>query len=60
MIRTLQEVNPIKEKRDSRIKGRTCTNSSRKCIYLKDGEILASPTVSLETLFATLLVDMHE
>ena len=50
----------IKEKRDFCIKGRTCANGSKQFRYLKHGETLASPTVSLEELFATLVVDANE
>ena len=31
-----------------------------KKIYFKEGERILSPTISLETLFCTLIVDAHE
>jgi hypothetical protein len=56
----LEAVNLIKEKRCGRIKGRTCANGSKQRQFLKEGESVASPTVSLEALLATLMVDVYE
>jgi len=56
----LEAVNLITEKRDGRIKGRTCADGSKQKRYLRDGEDYASPTVSLEALIATLVIDAYE
>ena len=53
-------VNFIKDKRDGRIKVRKCSASSRKHRYLKYGETVESLTVSLEALFATMVVNTNE
>ena len=56
----LEAVNLIKKKRSGVIKGRTCANGSRQRRLLKPGETVASPTVSLEALLGTLVIDVHE
>ena len=56
----LELVNPIKEKRTGKIKGRTCANGSKQRSFLKYGEDFASPTISLEDIFSSLLIDSHE
>ena len=56
----LESVKLIKEKRNGIIKGITCANGSKKKRYLKEGEILASPTVSIEVLFTTLVIGAYE
>ena len=56
----LEAVNLIKEKRDGRIKGRTCANGSKQRKYVKEGEISSSPTASLESIIATLVIDSYE
>ena len=53
-------VNLIKLKRDGRVKGRACADGSRQRKYLAEDESVASPTVSLESVHATLAVDAHE
>ena len=58
--RTVESVNFIKEKRDWCIKDRTCVNGSIQHRYLKYGEIVSLPTVPLEALFVTLVVDKYE
>ena len=58
--RALEAVNLIKEKRDGRIKGRTCANGANQRKYVKDGEIVSSPTATLESIVATLLIDAYE
>ena len=51
----------IKEKRTGTIKGCTCANiSKQRSNFLKDGEDFTSPTVSLEALFISFLIDAHE
>ena len=57
--RTVESVNFIKEKRDGCIKDRTCVNGSIQHRYLKYGEIVSLPTVPLEALFLTLVVDKY-
>ena len=53
-------MNLIQEKSDGRIKGRTYVNGSKKRFYLKDGESVASPTLSIEGLVITLLIAAYE
>ena len=53
-------MNFIKKKIDARIKGRTRAIGSIQRRYLKYGETVLSPTVSLEVLFATLLYNAHK
>ena len=50
----------IKEKINGIIKGITCANGSKQKRYLKEGEIVASPTVSIEVLFTTLVIGTYE
>lgn len=56
----MESVNLIKKKRCGRIKGRTCANGSRQRQFLKDGESVASPTVALESLLSTWVIDAFE
>ena len=56
----LDAVNLIKEKRTGEIKGRTCANGSKQCLYLKENKSVASPTVSLEGLITLLIIDAYE
>ena len=58
--KSLDEVNLIKQKRDVTIKGRTCAVGSKQKRYLGKDESVASPTVSLESLFTNLVIDAHE
>ena len=53
-------VTLIKENRSGKVKERTCADGSNKRIYLKEGERISSPMVSLEYLLFTLIVDEHE
>jgi hypothetical protein len=59
-IRALNTVTLIKQKRDGSIKGRACADGRKQRKFLSDDVKLSSPTVSLEGLFATLLVDAYE
>jgi hypothetical protein len=59
-LKTLEAVNLIKEKRDGTIKGRSCANGSKQRKYLKEGESVASPTVSTEANLSTLVIDAFE
>ena len=56
MKQALEAVNLIKEKRNCIIKGRTCANGNNQKRYLKEGISVASPRVSLEVLFNTLVI----
>ena len=56
----MNAVNLIVQKRCGKIKGRTYADSSKQRQYLKDDESAASPSVSLEGLILTLLVDIKE
>ena len=56
----LEAVNLIKEKRDRQIKGKTCANSSQQRKYLKEENNIASPTVALESLLTSLVIDVFE
>ena len=58
--RALEAVNIIAEKRCGKLKGRTCADGSKQRRYLKHDESVASPTISLESLISTLLIDAHE
>lgn len=55
----LHAINVIKEKRDGRVKGRTCADGRKqRGLYTKDET--ASPTVSNDSLFATLVLAAAE
>ena len=42
------------------MKDRTCAGGSSQRQYLKQDESVAPPTVSLESILTTLLIDAHE
>ena len=56
----LEAVSLMKEKRTGGIKGRVASNGSKQKKYLKEGESISSPTVSLEALLMTLIIDVFE
>ena len=58
--RVLEAINLMKKKRHGKIKTRTCANGSKQKRYLKYGEITASPTVLLEAIIGTLLMDANK
>ena len=58
--KALNAVNLIKQKRDGTIKVITCADGSNQKIYLGKDEIVASPTVSLESLFTTLVIYVYK
>ena len=58
--KALEAVNIIAEKRCGKIKGRTCADGSKQRKYLKQDESIASPTVGLESLICTLIIDAYE
>ena len=56
----LEAGNLIQEKRNGIIKGRTCANGNKQNTYLREGEIVASPMVSLEGLFTMLVINAYK
>ena len=56
----LEAVNLNKEKRTGTIRGRTSANGRKQRSFLKDGEEFTSPTISLEAIFRSLVIDVHE
>ena len=58
--RALDAMNIIELKRDGRVKGQSCANGSKQKLYLKEYQLVASPTISLKGLFAVLLVRSFE
>ena len=52
--------NIIKEKINVKIRVGICAGDIKQKRYLKEGEIISSPTGFLEALFCTLIVDAHE
>ena len=58
--KALPDVNLIKETWNGVIKGRSCVDRSKQRRYLKQDESVASPTASLESSIATLLINAHE
>ena len=57
--RALRAFNIMKEKRCSKIKGRMCADGIFQRTYIPREEA-TSPTISLEALFSSLLIDAHE
>ena len=57
---TLEVINLIKKKRDGTIKGRTCAKGKIIIKYVKEGDIISSPTMSLESIIASLIIDAYE
>ena len=60
MKMAMEAVSLIKEKRNGVIKGRTCANGSKQKRYLREHESIASPTVSVEALLGTFMIDAYE
>ena len=58
--KAINGVNLIKQKIDGTIKGKTCADGSEQKRYLVKYESVVSPTVSLESLFITLVIDAYE
>ena len=50
----------IEEKRSGAIKGRMCAYGSKQRHYLKYGDSVASPTVSIEGLITTMVIAAYE
>ena len=59
-VMALNAVNLIKQKIDGKIKGRICADGSKQKRYLVKYESVALPTISMESLFTTLVVDAYE
>ena len=57
--RTMESLIFLTEKRDGRIKARHCANGSTQRAYM-DKEQVSSPTVSLEALLLTAVIDAEE
>ena len=55
----LELLTLIKKKRCGKVKGRVCANGRRQRLYIRREDV-SSPTVQLESLMATLLVDGYE
>ena len=55
----LRYINLIKEKRSRTIKGRVCADVRPQRCYITK-EDASSPTISLESLFASLIINAHE
>ena len=49
----------LKQKRDGKIKGRACADGRKQRRYIKRDKV-SSPTVQLESLMITLLIDAYE
>ena len=49
----------VKEKRDGKIKGRACADGRKQRRYINRDDV-SSPTVQLESLMISLLIDTHE
>ena len=58
--KALTAVKIIKQKRGGTIKGRICADGRNHKRYLVKDESVASPTISLEALFTTLVIYAYE
>ena len=56
----LEAISLIKQKRSGVVKGRMCANGSKQRQFLGLYESVASPTISLEAILATLIIDAYE
>ena len=56
---SLNLITMIKEKRDGKIKGRACADGRKQRRYINRDDV-SSPTVQLESLMISLLIDAHE
>ena len=57
---TLEAEAVVKQKRCGKIKGRICADGSKQRRYLKEFETVSSPTLSLDGLIGSTLVDVFE
>lgn len=58
--KALRAVNLIKEKRTLELKGRCCADGSKQKQYLAADESISSPTLLLEGLLTSLMIDVAE
>ena len=58
--KAINVVKIIKKKKDGSLKGRIFYDGSKKKMYLGKNESVVLPTVSLKSLFATLVIDAYE
>lgn len=57
----LNAVNLIKKKKETLlVKGETCADESKQHQYLKEGELVASPTVFIEAILSTLIINVQK
>ena len=56
----MEAVTVVKQKRCGKIKGRTCADGSKQHRYLKEFEMVSSPTLSLDGLMGSMLIDVYE
>ena len=59
-LQALEAVNLIKQKRCGKVKFRSCVNGSEQWKYLKEDDNIASPTLQLEALFLSMMIDVFE
>ena len=57
--KALNLLTMVKKKRDGRLKGRAVVDGRKQRLYIKKEDV-ASPTVKLESLILSLLIDAHE
>eukprot|EP00957_Ditylum_brightwellii_P210959 15365606-Ditylum_brightwellii.AAC.1 len=58
--KVLNAINLIKIKQNRIVKGRSCADESKDQFYCKEEESITSPTVALESLISTLIIDIYE
>ena len=56
----MEAVTVVKQKRCGKIKGRACADGSKQRRYLKEFESVASPTLSLDGLIGSTMIDVYE
>ena len=59
-MKALEAVNLIKQKRCGKVKFRSCADGSNQWKYLREDENISSPTLQLESLFISLIIDVLE
>jgi len=60
IAQALDAINLVKEKRSGTMKARSCANGSKQWKFLKDDESISSPTMGLESLMISFMIDMYE
>ena len=56
----MRAINLIKEKRTKEIKGRCCADGSKQHQYLSPDKTVSAPTLSLEALLTSIMIDVAE